>query len=458
MRLTLRTLLAYLDGILEPNDAQDLGKKIEESDYATSLVHRIRDVIRRLRLGAPSLTDRNPLLDPNTVAEYLDNTLDSEGVTNFEKVCLDSDSYLAEVASCHQVLTLVLGEPAEIDPACRQRMYNLKDSPESNLPPPTPALGATTIVAGVGTSPTLDLGQDEEMRSDRKPRPKPTVPEYLRDSRKPGRWLPMAATAIVVFFFLVALLTALGQFDAGTPLGNVLTSCGLIREKKEVKEVAVAPSVKEPVAEEGKEISPVVKDEVPKTESGAKTEKVEAVPKVEKKEEPKVEPVPMGTHDVSVKSPTDESTMPVAPEPPKGTPKVEPSEKTPVAPPPGVAGEKATVPEVKPEPAKAVEGAKPSPQEPGKMPPASTDGKPLNSLADKTKQPETSVLQKGPATPETSPVVPKTVLEPDVAKKPEGDGQGNVAPGPAPEPLGRLASSDQVVLERSERRLDARCA
>ena len=50
MRLTLRTLLAYLDDILEPAQAKEIGDKLNESSFASSLVSRIREVMRRRRL------------------------------------------------------------------------------------------------------------------------------------------------------------------------------------------------------------------------------------------------------------------------------------------------------------------------------------------------------------------------------------------------------------------------
>jgi hypothetical protein len=128
MRLTLRTLLAYLDDALEPADAKEIGQKLAETPAAQALVTRIKEVTRRRRLTAPALSGDE--IDPNLLAEYLDNLLPPDGVTKVEGTCLDSDVHLAEVAACHQVLTMI-GQPASIAPTTRQRMYELVHSVES---------------------------------------------------------------------------------------------------------------------------------------------------------------------------------------------------------------------------------------------------------------------------------------------------------------------------------------
>ncbi len=213
MRLTLRTLLAYMDDILEPADHEDLGKKIEASDFATELIHRSRDTVRRLRLGAPPVlaTDSDDVLDAldmgdaNAVAEYLDNTLPPEQVADFERMCLETgttpDMHLAEVASCHHVLTMVLGEPAAVDSALKQRIYNLTSEQASGQKlriEPThvaAALSAETAppvqAAPVSAPPIAQPASYVE----------PELPDYLREaaeSKRRSRNWAIAITLLVM--------------------------------------------------------------------------------------------------------------------------------------------------------------------------------------------------------------------------------------------------------------------
>jgi hypothetical protein len=208
MRLTLRTMLAYLDEILEPEDHQDIGRKIEESEFATSLVHRIRDVSRRMRLAAPKVSGRGMGLDPNTVAEYLDNTLAGERVPDFEKVCLESDVHLAEVASCHQILALVQVQPAEVDPDLRNRMYEMASRADEPAARERNHAGPPALPAFAG-APDGSSGQDEPARP---VRPRPEVPDYLRSGSR-SKFVPIAVTVLLAVCLLGAIVWASGPLD-----------------------------------------------------------------------------------------------------------------------------------------------------------------------------------------------------------------------------------------------------
>ncbi|WP_442506250.1 hypothetical protein SH528x_005083 [Novipirellula sp. SH528] len=127
MRLTLRTLLAYLDNTLDPNDAESLRAKVAESGFAGQLVQRIRSSLAKSNLSAPAPDAVGPVEEANVISEYLDSTLSAEQISEIERACLESDQQLAEAAACHQILTMVLGKTAEVSPELRQRIYSLPD-------------------------------------------------------------------------------------------------------------------------------------------------------------------------------------------------------------------------------------------------------------------------------------------------------------------------------------------
>ncbi|MCE9632209.1 MAG: hypothetical protein K8S94_16040 [Planctomycetia bacterium] len=116
MRLTVRTLLAWIDGVLDADDQKDLGEKVAASGVALRLVERANSAVVHPGLSAPAPEGRGLADDPGTAAEFLDNVLRGEQLQAFERVCIESDMHLAEVAACHRLLAEIMANPALVEP------------------------------------------------------------------------------------------------------------------------------------------------------------------------------------------------------------------------------------------------------------------------------------------------------------------------------------------------------
>jgi len=225
MRLTLRTLLAYMDDFLEQEDREDIAEKLKHNEQATALLERIREVVSRARLGAPQIIGSGMARDPNSVAEYLESTLAPEQVKLLESICLESDVHLAEVGAVHHIVTMILSEPAHVDPASRQRMYGLIDQPAaSKAIEPTAAAVAVAepaplaeAVDGTARSTVTgpQAGPDDDAALERR---KPEVPEYLRSSSA-ASWKAIVLTLIGAALATAVVLGALYPDRVLGPLG-----------------------------------------------------------------------------------------------------------------------------------------------------------------------------------------------------------------------------------------------
>lgn len=284
MRLTLRTMLAHLDNILDdPAETEELGRKIEESEFATGLVHRIRSATSRPRLGAPSLEGRGMGLDPNTVAEYLDNQLPPDRVPDLEKVCLESDVHLAEVAACHQILALVLEEPAEVDPELRDRVCRI-GSPHTAPQAAGRFERESRGREGLVGEPPLGAAEPEPVPPPATMVPPPPqtqplasrrtrsfeVPDYLRVGQG-GRWKPLAITLLLAFLLSAVALRAMGPFDRNHPLMRLLGGEPTAEVVQAPPPSAETPESPAPIAEPS--LPPAVETDAAKPEpSGAEAE------------------------------------------------------------------------------------------------------------------------------------------------------------------------------------------
>lgn len=130
MKPSLRTLLAFEDNIFDAEYRQELERRLPNREQATEILCRIRQCLRDPSLGVPGIVEGREVLSPNRVAEYLDHQLPADEVEPFEDQCLNAEVFLAELASCHQILAHVLGEPARISRDCRRHCYELAYAPK----------------------------------------------------------------------------------------------------------------------------------------------------------------------------------------------------------------------------------------------------------------------------------------------------------------------------------------
>ncbi|MEC7696790.1 MAG: hypothetical protein VYA11_06815 [Planctomycetota bacterium] len=235
MRLTLRTLLAYLDNILEPEDRAVLEKKIQESEFAQDLIRRSRETVNDQELSALDPIGYGTREDPNTVAEYLDNTMAREQIEEFERQCIENgagaDTRLAEVTSCHHILTMVLGDPVQFSASSRDRMYQIVADQTAAAQIDSYAnrqeiSSAESDLQGDNEH-AIDTYKDSDDGFDPSDLlPGSNVPEYLRDEEQPRRWLPIVATALVAAVVTGVLLIL---FESNVDLENQNSSTAIAK-------------------------------------------------------------------------------------------------------------------------------------------------------------------------------------------------------------------------------------
>ncbi|MEC8554797.1 MAG: hypothetical protein VXZ82_07315 [Planctomycetota bacterium] len=231
MRLTLRTLLAYRDGVLSPLDAEDISRRIHQSEDAANLLKRIEALAAQPEKASATVVGKGLGGDPNSLAEYLDDILASESIPELEKTCLQSNELLAELAGCHSLLSSAMNKRVDVPETLRETALKL-GSAEQRKNIEAELKKRRKNYRDAGTQPT---NKEESQKSEivvQSPMLASSgdsikeegldlegaslaqeVPEYLQGSSEANWKLPVAICA--VFTLLAVLLwQALGPVDS----------------------------------------------------------------------------------------------------------------------------------------------------------------------------------------------------------------------------------------------------
>lgn len=313
-------MLAYIDEILDPATAQEMRQRIEASDRAEELMNRIRECREpRSRPDAPAIDAQGIATDANSIAEYLDNTLPAEQVPDFERVCLDSDGHLAEVAACHQLLAQALDKKTHIPASLRTRLHQMVPADRSARPEPqAPPMSAPS-------KPHLPL--ETARTSDVPNNHKQSMP--VRPARSDRAWRtdsgPVGAPAVAP----KQKRSPLRTFAIAAMVTLLLSAAGIIAMSDRLSwlsELAMGPATSsqdEQVSpEDSEQLTPSIVDTGQNAESPVAPEPplIATTPPAESadSQEPAAEPAPpspSSVADASAAGPTPAGTTPAGTEP-----------------------------------------------------------------------------------------------------------------------------------------------
>ncbi len=99
--------------------------KVDSSNTLTTSSIAFSTVHLATGIEAPRIQSKVPIGDANTMAEYSTVPCLLRKYPTSRMLCVESDSYLADAASAHQVLMLVLQQPAKVSRRLRQRLYDI---------------------------------------------------------------------------------------------------------------------------------------------------------------------------------------------------------------------------------------------------------------------------------------------------------------------------------------------